>query len=206
MARYFDVHPRDPQPRSIGQAVAIVRDGGLLAYPTESGYALGCSLDNPDGKERITRIRQLDSHHHFTLVCHDFAQVGQLVHFDNRVFRSVKAAAPGSYTFILPATGAVPRRLLHPKKRTVGVRIAAHPVACALLEELGDPILSSTLILPDHEEPMTDGWQVKEELDHQVDAVIDSGECGDEPTTVVDWSGETPEVVRVGSGDPAPFE
>ncbi|MBO1754428.1 L-threonylcarbamoyladenylate synthase [Allobranchiibius sp. CTAmp26] len=206
MARYFDVHPRDPQPRSIAQAVAIVRDGGLIAYPTDSGYALGCSLDNPEGKERITRIRHLDSHHHFTVVCHDFAQVGQLVHFDNRVFRAVKAAAPGSYTFILPATGAVPRRLLHPKKRTVGVRIAAHPVACALLEELGDPMLSSTLILPDQEDPMTDGWQVKEELDHQVDAVIDSGECGDEPTTVIDWSGDTPEVVRVGSGDPAPFE
>lgn len=200
------MHPDDPQPRSIGQVVAILRDGGLIAYPTESGYALGCSLGNSEGKDRITRIRRLDSHHHFTLACHDFAQIGQLVHIDNRVFRAVKAADPGRYTFILPATGAVPRRLLQPKKRTVGIRIAAHPVVCALLAELGDPMLSSTLILPGEQDPMTDGWAVKEELDHQVDAVIDSGDCGDEPTTVVDWSGDVPQVVRVGAGDPAPFE
>ncbi len=206
MAKYFDVHPHDPQARRIGQATQILRDGGLIAYPTESGYALGCSLDNPTGKERISRIRQLDSHHHFTLVCHDFAQIGQLVHIDNRVFRAVKAADAGHYTFILPATGAVPRRLLQPKKKTVGIRIAAHPVSCALLADLGDPILSSTLILPGEHNPMTDGWAVKEELDHQVDVVIDSGECGDEPTTVIDWSGEVPEVIRVGSGDPTPFE
>lgn len=206
MARYFDVHPHDPQPRSIAQSVDIIRRGGLIAYPTESGYALGCSLDNAEGKERITRIRALDSRHHFTLACHDFAQVGQLVHIDNRVFRAVKAADAGKYTFILPATGAVPRRLLHPKKRTVGVRIAAHPVVCALLAELGEPMQSSSLILPGETDPMTDGWSVKEELDHQVDAVIDTGECGDEPTTVIDWSGDVPEVVRVGSGDPTLFQ
>ena len=205
MARYLDVHPVDPQPRAIGQAVQLVRDGGLLAYPTDSGYALGCALGNQTGKDRIVRIRNLNDRHHFTLVCRDFAQLGQLVHIDNSVFRAIKAATPGPYTFILPATKEVPRRLLHPKKKTVGVRIPEHPVVQALLAELGEPILSSTLILPGEDAPMTEGWLVKEELDHQVDAVIDSGECGTEPTTVVDFSDGAPEVVRVGSGDPAPF-
>ncbi|MGZ4476968.1 MAG: L-threonylcarbamoyladenylate synthase [Nocardioides sp.] len=205
MARYLDVHPVDPQPRAIGQAVQLVRDGGLLAYPTDSGYALGCALGNQAGKDRIVRIRNLNERHHFTLVCRDFAQLGQLVHIDNSVFRAIKAATPGPYTFILPATKEVPRRLLHPKKKTVGVRIPEHPVVQALLAELGEPLLSSTLILPGEEAPMTEGWLVKEELDHQVDAVIDSGECGTEPTTVVDFSDGAPEVVRVGAGDPAPF-
>ena len=205
MARYLDVHPVDPQPRAIGQAVQLVRDGGLLAYPTDSGYALGCALGNQTGKDRIVRIRNLNERHHFTLVCRDFAQLGQLVHIDNSVFRAIKAATPGPYTFILPATKEVPRRLLHPKKKTVGVRIPEHPVVQALLAELGEPLLSSTLILPGEDAPMTEGWLVKEELDHQVDAVIDSGECGTEPTTVVDFSDGAPEVVRVGAGDPAPF-
>jgi tRNA threonylcarbamoyl adenosine modification protein (Sua5/YciO/YrdC/YwlC family) len=206
MARYLDVHPVDPQPRVIGQAVALVRDGGLVAYPTDSGYALGCALGNQDGKERIVRIRHLDDRHHFTLVCRDFAQLGQLVHIDNTVFRAVKASTPGPYTFILPATREVPRRLLHPKKKTVGVRIPSNRVVQALLAELGEPLLSSTLILPGESDPMTEGWLVKEELDHQVDAVLDSGECGSEPTTVVDFSDGEPEVVRRGAGDPAPFE
>jgi tRNA threonylcarbamoyl adenosine modification protein (Sua5/YciO/YrdC/YwlC family) len=206
MARYLDVHPVDPQPRVIGQAVALVRDGGLAAYPTDSGYALGCALGNQEGKERIVRIRHLDDRHHFTLVCRDFAQLGQLVHIDNAVFRAVKASTPGPYTFILPATREVPRRLLHPKKKTVGVRIPSNRVVQALLAELGEPLLSSTLILPGETEPMTEGWLVKEELDHQVDAVLDSGECGSEPTTVVDFSDGVPEVVRRGAGDPAPFE
>lgn len=206
MARYFDVHPVDPQPRAIRQSVQILREGGLIAYPTDSCFALGCSLDNPEGKERITRIRHLDDKHHFTLVCADFAQLGQFVHLDNAVFRAVKAATPGPYTFILPATREVPRRLLHPKKKTVGVRIPEHPVVRALLEEMGEPILSSTLLLPDMDDPLTDGWTIKEELDHSVDAVIDSGECGVEPTTVVDFSEGYPEVVRVGAGDPDPFE
>ncbi|QGN57321.1 L-threonylcarbamoyladenylate synthase [Nostocoides sp. HKS02] len=205
MARYLDVHPVDPQPRAIAQAVELVRGGGLLAYPTDSGYALGCALGNQEGKDRIVRIRQLDARHHFTLVCRDFAQLGQLVHIDNSVFRAIKAATPGSYTFILPATKDVPRRLLHPKKKTVGVRIPDHPVVQALLAELGEPLLSSTLILPGEEDPMTEGWLVKEELDHQVDAVIDSGECGIEPTTVVDFADGAPEVVRRGAGDPTPF-
>jgi tRNA threonylcarbamoyl adenosine modification protein (Sua5/YciO/YrdC/YwlC family) len=206
MARYLDVHPVDPQPRAIGQAVDLVREGGLIAYPTDSGYALGCALGNQDGKDRILRIRHLDERHHFTLVCRDFAQLGQLVHIDNAVFRAIKAVTPGSYTFILPATKEVPRRLLHPKKKTVGVRIPDNRVVQALLAELGEPLLSSTLILPGETEPMTEGWLVKEELDHLVDAVIDSGECGTEPTTVVDFSEGGPEVVRVGAGDPAPFE
>jgi len=206
MARYFDVHPVDPQPRAIQQAVQIIRDGGVVAYPTDSCFALGCALGNAEGKQRMLRIRQLDDRHHFTLVCRDFAQLAHLVHLDNRVFRAVKAATPGQYTFILPATRDVPRRLLHPKKKTVGVRIPDHPVVNALLAELGEPILSTTLLLPGDEEPMTQGWEIKDRLDHQVDAVIDSGECGLEPTTVVDFSEGYPEVVRKGAGDPSLFE
>ncbi len=205
MARYFDVHPQNPQPRSIAQVVALLRDDKLVAYPTDSCYALGCRLDNPEGAERIRRIRRLDDKHHFTLVCADFAQLGQLVQLDNVAFRAVKAATPGPYTFILPATREVPRRLSHPKKRTVGVRIPEHPLVRALLTELGEPLLSSTLLLPDAEEPMTDGWAIKEELDHVVDAVIDAGECGTDLSTVVDWSEGYPEVVRVGAGDPSRF-
>ncbi|UFU08240.1 L-threonylcarbamoyladenylate synthase [Ruania halotolerans] len=206
MARYFDVHPVNPQPRSIRQTAEIIRDGGLVAYPTDSCYALGAQLGNQQAKDRILSLRKLDDRHHFTLVCADFAQLGQFVHVDNAVFRAVKAATPGSYTFILPATKEVPRRLLHPKKKTVGVRIPDHPVVHALLAELNEPLLSSTLLLPDREEPMTDGWEIKEELDHLVDAVIDAGECGEQPTTVVDLSEGVAEVVRYGAGDPTPFE
>ena len=201
MARYLDVHPVDPQPRAIAQTVAVLREGGLIAYPTDSGYALGAMMGNQGAKDRIRDIRRLDDRHHYTLVCRDFAQLGQLVHVDNHVFRAVKAATPGPYTFILPATHEVPRRLLHPRKRTVGVRIPEHPVVRALLAELGEPLLSSTLILPGETEPMTDGWAVKEALDHVVDVVLDSGECGDSGTTVVDFTTEpTGEVVRQGAG------
>jgi tRNA threonylcarbamoyl adenosine modification protein (Sua5/YciO/YrdC/YwlC family) len=163
-------------------------------------------MGNPTGAQRIRQLRGLDDRHHFTLVCADFAQLGQLVHLDNAVFRSIKVATPGPYTFILPATGDVPRRLAHPKKRTVGVRIPNHPVVRALLRQLGEPLVSSTLLLPDAEEPMTDGWQIKEELDSVIDAVVDAGECSKELTTVVDWSQGYPEVVRVGMGDPARFK
>ncbi|MGQ0573176.1 MAG: L-threonylcarbamoyladenylate synthase [Pseudonocardia sp.] len=206
MARYFDVHPRDPQRRAIGQVVDVVRAGGLIAYPTDSCFALGCGLGNADGLDRIRAIRQLDDRHHFTLVCADFAQLGQFVQVSKTVFRLVKAATPGSYTFILPATREVPRRLLHAKKKTVGVRIPQHPVVQALLGELGEPLLSSTLLLPGDDTPLTQGWDIMERLDHAVDAVIDSGDCGTEPTTVVDLSGDEPEIVRRGAGNPERFE
>jgi tRNA threonylcarbamoyl adenosine modification protein (Sua5/YciO/YrdC/YwlC family) len=206
MATYVDLHPDNPQPRRVAQVVEALRDDALIAYPTDSGYALGCRVGNRDGRDRILRIRGLDDKHHFTLVCRDFAQLGQLVHVDNAAFRAIKSATPGPYTFILPGTPEVPRRLLHPKKKTVGVRIPDHVVVQTLLEELGEPLLSSTLILPGEEEPRTLGWDVKEELDHQVDLVIDAGETPAEPTTVVDWSQGYPEVVRRGAGDPDRFE
>ncbi|MDP3968588.1 MAG: L-threonylcarbamoyladenylate synthase [Nocardioides sp.] len=206
MARYLDLHPVDPQPRVISQVVDLLRDGGLIAYPTDSCYALGIALGNREGLERIRSIRQLDDKHHFTLMCADFSQLGQFVHVDNAAFRMVKAATPGQYTFILPATREVPKRLMHPKKRTVGVRIPDHRVTQALLAELGEPLLSSTLLLPGAEEPMTQGWEIKEELDHLVDAVLDAGECGAEPTTVVDLSEGAPVVLRYGAGDATRFE
>ena len=206
MARYFDVHPQDPQPRAITQAVRIILDGGLIAYPTDSCYALGAQMGNREALDRIRSIRQLDDKHHFTLVCRDFAQLGQFVNIGNDVFRSIKSVTPGSYTFILPATREVPKRLLHPKKKTVGVGIPDNRVVQALLAELGEPLLSSTLLLPDEEDPLTQGWDIKERLDHQVDAVIDAGDCGAEPTTVVDFSSGVAEVVRHGAGDASRFE
>ena len=205
MARYFDVHPENPQPRSIAQVVDLLRQDALIAYPTDSCYALGSRIDNHGGADRIRAIRHLDDRHHFTLVCADFAQLGQLVHLDNSAFRAIKAATPGPYTFILLATPEVPKRLAHAKKRSVGVRIPNHPVAQAILRELGEPLLSSTLLMPGHEWPMVEGWQIKEELDGVLDAVVDAGDCGTEPTTVVDWTEGVPEVVRVGAGDPDRF-
>ena len=206
MARFLDIHPDNPQARLIGQVVEALRDDALIAYPTDSGYALGCRIGNRDGRDRILRIRGLDDKHHFTLVCRDFAQLGHFVHVDNAAFRAIKAATPGPFTFILPATPEVPRRLLHPKKRTVGVRIPDHTLVRTLLEAHGEPLLTSTLILPGEEEARTLGWEVKEELDHQVDLVIEAGETPAEPTTVIDWSGDYPEVVRRGAGDPDRFE
>jgi tRNA threonylcarbamoyl adenosine modification protein (Sua5/YciO/YrdC/YwlC family) len=206
MAKYFDVHPQTPQSRTIGTVADSLRSGALIAYPTDSCFALGCRLGNHDGLERIRSIRRLDDRHHFTLVCENFAQLGQFVHIDNDVFRAVKAATPGSYTFILPATKEVPRRLMHPKKKTVGVRIPDHVVAQALLAELGEPLVSSTLLLPGEDEPLTQGWEIKERLDHVLDAVVDSGDCGTEPTTVVDFSSGGPEIVRRGAGDTTRFE
>jgi tRNA threonylcarbamoyl adenosine modification protein (Sua5/YciO/YrdC/YwlC family) len=206
MARYFDVHPDNPQPRALAQVADIVRGGGLVAYPTDSGYALGCRLGNREGLERIRALRHLSDKHHFTLVCSEFAQLGQYVQMDNDVFRAVKAATPGAYTFILTATREAPKVMLHPKKRTVGVRVPAHTTALALLNTLGEPLMSSTLILPGHEEPMTDGWTVNDELGAQLDAVLDSGDCGLEPTTIVDLSDDGVEILRHGAGDPTPFE
>ncbi|MEU6547778.1 L-threonylcarbamoyladenylate synthase [Streptomyces sp. NPDC046859] len=206
MAKYYDVHPDNPQPRTIAQIAESVRAGALIAYPTDSCYALGCRLGSRDGIDRIRSIRRLDDRHHFTLVCQDFAQLGQFVRIDNDVFRTIKAATPGSYTFILPATREVPRMLQHPKKKTVGVRIPDHVVTQALLAELGEPLLSSTLLLPDEEEPLTQGWEIKDRLDHVLDGVVDSGECGTEPTTVIDFSSGELEIVRVGAGDTSRFE
>ena len=204
MARYLDIHPVDPQPRLIAQAVDVVRGGGLIAYPTDSGYALGCGLGNQDGKDRIASIRRLDERHHYTLVCSSFAQLGQFVLIDNSVFRTLKAATPGPYTFILPATKEVPRRLLHPKKKTVGVRLPDHKVVAALLAELGEPLLSSTLLLPGEQEALTEGWIVNDEIGNLVDVVIE-GECGAEPTTVVNLTSGAAVIDRVGAGDPSLF-
>jgi tRNA threonylcarbamoyl adenosine modification protein (Sua5/YciO/YrdC/YwlC family) len=206
MARYFDVHPRDPQPRAIAQVVALLHDDAVIAYPTDSCYALGFQVGNRTGADRIRRIRQLDDRHDFTLVCAEFAQLGELVQLTNAAFRIVKAATPGPYTFILPATREVPRRLANPRKRTVGVRIPNHPVVHALLRELGQPLVSSTLLLPGEDEPMTHGWTIKDRFDNEIDAVIDSGECGTIPTTVIDLSDGAPEVIRVGAGDPSSLE
>jgi len=206
MARYLDVHPDNPQPRLLAQIADALRDDQLIAYPTDSGYALGCRLGNRDGRDRILRIRGLDDKHHFTLMCRDFAQLGHFVQVNNSAFRAIKAATPGPYTFILPATQEVPRRLMHPKKKTVGVRIPDHVFVQALLETLDEPLLTSTLILPGETEPRSMGWEIKEELDHEVDIVVEAGETLAEPTTVIDWSEGYPDVVRVGAGDPSRFE
>jgi tRNA threonylcarbamoyl adenosine modification protein (Sua5/YciO/YrdC/YwlC family) len=206
MARYFDIHPASPQPRTIAQVADIVREGGVIAYPTDSCYALGCQLGNKDGITRIRSIRRLDDRHHLTLVCQDFAQLGQFVYVAKSVFRAIKAATPGSYTFILPATKEVPRMLQHPGKKTVGVRIPRHLVTQALLAELGEPLVSSTLLLPDQDEPLTQGWEIADQLGHVVDAVIDSGDCGTEPTTVIDFSQDEPEILRRGAGSTSGFE
>lgn len=205
MARFFDIHPETPQPRLLNQVVQLLMQDALIAYPTDSGYALGCRLGNTEGVDRIKALRHLDDRHHYTLVCHDFAQLSQFVFVSNTVFRLIKAHTPGSYTFILPATREVPRRFMNPKKRTVGVRIPPNPVAQELVMTLGEPLLSSTLLLPGDEHPMSDGWEVKERLDHSLDAVID-GTTGIEPTTVVNISEGEPVIERYGAGDPAPFE
>lgn len=206
MARYFDVHPTNPQPRSVSQVADLVRDGGLVAYPTDSGFALGCRMGNRDALDRIRSLRQLTDKHHFTLVCSEFARLGEWVQMSNRDFRAIKAVTPGPYTFILAATREVPRAMLHPRKKTVGVRIPDHVTARALLAELGEPLQSSSLILPGEEDPLTDGWTIADNLGHLVDAVLDSGDVGLHPTTVVDLSGDEVQVVRLGAGDPTPFE
>ena len=207
MVRFIEIHPQNPQQRAVDQAVDIVSDGGLIAYPTDSGYALGARIGNADALDRIRGIRELDDKHHFTLVCHDFSQLGQFVHVDNAVFRAVKQATPGPYTFILPGTREVPRRLLQAKKKTVGVRIPDHAITQALVTSLGEPILSTTLILPGETEAMSEAWRIADELDGRLDAVIESGvEIIEQPTTVVDLSEGYADVVRVGAGDPSPFE
>jgi tRNA threonylcarbamoyl adenosine modification protein (Sua5/YciO/YrdC/YwlC family) len=205
VTRYIDIHPETPQPRAVAQVAEILRADGLIAYPTDSGYALGCLSGRARELERIREIRGLDDRHHFTLVCHDVSQASQFAILDNSAFRAIRACTPGPYTFILPATKEVPRRLLHPKKQTVGIRIPGGAVVPALLDAVREPLVSSTLLLPGDEQPMTQGWDVKERLDDLVEAVVDAGDCGDVPTTVIDLSGSEPVVLRVGGGDPARF-
>jgi tRNA threonylcarbamoyl adenosine modification protein (Sua5/YciO/YrdC/YwlC family) len=204
MAQYFSVHPENPQPRLIRAAVDIIRKGGVIAYPTDSCYALGCHIGDKHAMETIRRIRDVDERHHLTLVCRDLAEIGQFAKVDNIQYRLIRANTPGRYTFILRATRDVPRRLLHPR-HTIGVRIPDHPVAMALLQELGEPMLSSTLILPEHGTALNDPQDIRRALEHKVDLVIDSGACDGEVTTVIDLAGDAPVLLREGKGDPRPF-
>jgi len=200
LSQYFELHPVNPQARLLRQAVQILRDGGLLAYPTDSCYALGCQIGDLAALERIRHIRQADKHHHFTLVCADLAQAARYARIDTWAFRLIKAATPGPFTFLLPATREVPRKLQHPQRRTIGIRVPDHVVPRLLLAELGEPIMSSTLLLPGEELPLTDGREIRARLEHEVDAVLDSGNCGLDPTTVVDLAVQPPVVVRQGRG------
>jgi tRNA threonylcarbamoyl adenosine modification protein (Sua5/YciO/YrdC/YwlC family) len=203
MAQYFQVHPVNPQPRLIRQAAAILRDGGVIAYPTDSGYALGCRLGDAAAARRIRGIRAVDDTHHLTLVLNDLSAIGHFARLDNWQFRIVRQGTPGCYTFLLPATKEVPRRLQHPRRSTVGVRVPDHPVVRALLADVGEPILSSTLILPGADDPLADPEVIRETLEKQLDLVIDAGSCPPKPTTVVDLAVEPPVIVRLGAGDPA---
>jgi len=205
MSQYFSIHPDNPQQRLIAQAAEIIRDGGVIAYPTDSSYALGCHLGDKTAQERIRAIRGVDDSHHFTLVCRNLAEIATYAKVDNSQFRLLKANTPGSYTFILQASREVPRRLQHPKRSTIGLRVPDHAVTLALLEELNEPLLSMTLSLPGEDEPMNQAWEIRERLERQVDLVIDAGACDILPTTVIDLTGETPVLTRRGKGDPTPF-
>ncbi|TAM45434.1 MAG: threonylcarbamoyl-AMP synthase [Gammaproteobacteria bacterium] len=205
MAQYFQIHPTHPQPRLVKRAVEIVRAGGVIVYPTDSSYALGCALGDKGAMERIRRIRRVDDDHHFTLVCRDLSELSQYARVTNADYRVLKAATPGAYTFILPATREVPRRLQHPKRKTIGLRVPDHVIAQALLAELGEPLMSSTLILPGELLPTSDPEEIRERLEHDVDLVLDGGPCGLEPTTVVVLDDGRATVVREGRGSAAPF-
>lgn len=205
MSQYFTLHPVNPQLRLIRGAVEILRAGGVVVYPTDSCYALGCLVGDKQAMERIRRIREAGKDHNFTLVCRDLSEIAVYARVDNPTFRLLKAYTPGPYTFILPATREVPRRLQHPKRMTIGIRVPDHPVPHALLTELGEPLMSSTLILPGDDAPLTDPEEMRTRLEHQVELVMDGGPCGFEPTTVVDMSGDAPKVLRAGRGDPTPF-
>jgi len=200
VAEYLEIHPQNPQVRLIRKAVEIVRQGGVIAYPTDSCYALGCHVGDKDALERIRRIREADKHHNFTLVCRNLAEIGRYALVDNAQFRLLKAHTPGPFTFLLPATRETPKRLQHPKRRTIGIRIPDHPVPHLIMAELNEPIMTSTLLLPGDIEPLTDGEQIRERLDHVLDAVIDGGHCDTEPTTVLDMSVSPPVVLRQGKG------
>ncbi len=200
MAQYFNIHPTHPQPRLIRRAAEIVRGGGLIAYPTDSSYALGCHLGDAQAQQRLRRARGVDDKHHLTLMCRDLSEIAAYAIVDNVQFRMLRLATPGSYTFILRATKEVPRRLQHPKRKTIGVRIPAHAVAQALLAELGEPMLSSTLILPGEQAPLSEAEEIRAALEHALDLVVDCGPCGVEPTTVIDLTGDEPLVLRKGRG------
>lgn len=205
-SQFFEVHPKDPQPRLIRQAVQIIRQGGIVVYPTDSCYALGCHIGDKAAMERIARLRETNKHHNFTLVCGDLSEIATYARVSNQQYRTLKAFTPGPYTFILAATRETPKRLQNPKRRTIGIRVPDHPVPTLLLDELGEPLMSSTLLLPGDEAPMTDAREIQERLYYQVDAVIDGGNCGLEPTSVIDLEGPVPVVARHGKGDVSAFE
>lgn len=206
MSQFFTIHPENPQLRLIKQAAAMVRDGAVIAYPTDSCYALGCQIGDKDAVQRIRQIRGVDDSHHLTLVCRDLSEISHYARVGNVQFRLMKSNTPGSFTFILQATKEVPRRLQHPKRNTIGMRIPDHPIALALLEELGEPLLSSTLILPDDDHiPLNDPEEIRDRLERRVDLIIDGGPVGLDPTTIIDLTGESPELVRQGKGDASHF-
>ena len=205
MANYLPIHPDNPQPRIVKRAVEIVRAGGVIVYPTESCFVLGCQLGNKNAMDRIRRIRQLDDKHHFTLVCRDLSELAIYAKVDNRQYRYLKSAMPGAYTVILQATREVPRRVMHAKRSTIGLRVPTNVVARALLDELGEPLLSSTLLIPGEEWPPTEGWEISERLENEVDAVLDAGHCGTAVSTVIDMTNDDPILVRLGAGDPSVF-
>ena len=204
MAQFFAIHPENPQERLVKQAAEIVRQGGVIVYPTDSCYALGCQMGNKEAMERILAIRKIDLKHHLTLMCADLSELGTYAKVDNSQFRQLKAATPGAYTFILPATKEVPNRTLHPKRKTIGLRVPDNKIALALLAELGEPMLSCTLMLPEEPEPQTDPYEIRNLLEHAVDLIIDGGWCGTEPTTVIDMTDGT-ELIRQGAGDTSVF-
>ena len=205
MAQIFSVHAQNPQPRIIARAVQALRSGGVIVYPTDSCYALGCQLGDKSAMERLRRIRQIGEDHHLTLVCRDLSQIGQYAHISDRQYRLLRMTTPGSYTFILRGSREVPKRSLNPKGRTIGVRVPDHPVVTALLADFGEPILSSTLILPDEKRPLSDPDEIRARLKHDVDLILDAGSCGEAMTTIVDLTGETSSIVRAGKGSLDPF-
>ena len=201
MSLYFSIHPDNPQQRLIGQVADIVRRGGVVVYPTDSVYALGCHIGDKQALDRIRKIRRVDKNHNFTLLCRDLSELASYARVDNSVFRILKANTPGPFTFILPASSEVPKRLMHPKRKTVGIRVPDSAIAQALLNELGEPMMTVTLIMPDDDYPLTDPYDIRQTLEAHVDAIIDGGYCGLEPTTVVDMTGDQPEMHRQGMGD-----
>ncbi len=206
MSQFFAIHPDNPQSRLLRQAVNVINEGGLIVYPTDSGYALGCKLGNKSALERIRHLRHLDKNHNMTLVCRDLSQLGTYSKVTNAIFRLLKAFTPGSYTFILNATREVPRLMLHPKRKTLGLRIPEHKITLALLEHLEAPLMSTTLILPGAQAPLCEPEAIKDILGNQIDLLIDGGHCGQLPTTVVDLTGDYPVIIREGKGDPSPFK